>query len=155
MLTRLICRLVLETLTPLDGERKCFRLINGVLVERTVSDVVPLLQTNAEGLKKVLEELVKTYKSKENELEKWKVCLPLLAPPGPSSPPPLLPTRNLQVSNPPTIEEEQNPSSSVGLRNVWDVGRERKWVKVKMQKFMETRHIRGNENICFALTSGG
>lgn len=65
-------KLVLETLTPLDGERKCFRLINGVLVERTVSDVVPLLQTNADGLKKVLEELVKTYKSKENELEKWK-----------------------------------------------------------------------------------
>lgn len=65
-------RLVLDTLAPLDGKRKCFRLINGVLVERTVEDVVPNLKTNAEGLKKVLEDLVKTYKAKEAELEDWK-----------------------------------------------------------------------------------
>jgi len=44
-----------------------------VLVEKTVEDVIPLLKTNAEGLKKVLEDLVKTYKAKEGELEKWKV----------------------------------------------------------------------------------
>ncbi|PKS06593.1 hypothetical protein jhhlp_007341 [Lomentospora prolificans] len=68
-------KLVLDTLGPLDGDRKCFRLINGVLVEKTVADVIPLLQTNAEGLKNVLEDLVKTYKTKEGELEKWKVSL--------------------------------------------------------------------------------
>lgn len=56
------------------GDRKCFRLINGVLVERTVDDVKPALQTNAEGLKKVLDDLVKQYKSKQEEMEKWKVC---------------------------------------------------------------------------------
>ncbi|TLD26523.1 hypothetical protein PspLS_04893 [Pyricularia sp. CBS 133598] len=65
-------RLVLETLEPLPGDRKCFRLINGVLVERTVQDVVPALKTNAEGLRKVLEDLVKQYKGKEEEFEKWK-----------------------------------------------------------------------------------
>ncbi|KAK4451655.1 Prefoldin beta-like protein [Podospora aff. communis PSN243] len=65
-------KLVLETLQPLSGDRKCFRMINGVLVERTVKDVVPALQTNAEGLKKVLEDLVKQYKTKQDELEKWK-----------------------------------------------------------------------------------
>jgi prefoldin subunit 2 len=48
-------------------------MINGVLVERTVKDVVPALKTNSEGLKKVLEDLVKQYRSKEVELEKWKV----------------------------------------------------------------------------------
>jgi hypothetical protein len=48
-------------------------LINGVLVERTVADVVPALKTNAEGIKKVLEDLVKTYKVKQDELDKWKV----------------------------------------------------------------------------------
>lgn len=68
-------RLVLDTLAPLDSKRKCFRLINGVLVERTVEDVIPTLQTNAEGLKKVLEDLVKTYKNKEQELDKWKASL--------------------------------------------------------------------------------
>ncbi|RYP76926.1 hypothetical protein DL771_001479 [Monosporascus sp. 5C6A] len=65
-------KLVLETLEPLSGDRKCFRMINGVLVERTVKDVVPALKTNADGLKKVLDDLVKQYKAKQDELEKWK-----------------------------------------------------------------------------------
>ncbi|KXT18688.1 hypothetical protein AC579_2708 [Pseudocercospora musae] len=65
-------KLVLETLMPLPGDRKCFRMINGVLVERTVKDVLPALQTNAEGLKKVLDDLVKQYQSKQAEMEKWK-----------------------------------------------------------------------------------
>ncbi|KAK7191566.1 hypothetical protein DPSP01_004824 [Paraphaeosphaeria sporulosa] len=65
-------KLVLETLEPLPGDRKCFRMINGVLTERTVKEVVPILQTNSDGLKKALEELVKQYKSKQEEMEKWK-----------------------------------------------------------------------------------
>ncbi|KAG6378620.1 hypothetical protein JVT61DRAFT_12888 [Boletus reticuloceps] len=46
-------RLVLLTLDEALGEepdRKCFRLIGGVLVERTVKDVVPALQTNRDGV---------------------------------------------------------------------------------------------------------
>ena len=65
----------METLQPLSGDRKCFRMINGVLTERTVKEVVPILQTNSDGLKKALEELVKQYKLKQDEMEKWKVCL--------------------------------------------------------------------------------
>ncbi|KAJ2898811.1 hypothetical protein MKZ38_003631 [Zalerion maritima] len=65
-------KLVLDTLGPLSRDRKCFRMINGVLVERTVQDVIPALKTNAEGLKKVLEDLVKQYKLKQDELDKWK-----------------------------------------------------------------------------------
>jgi hypothetical protein len=64
---------VLETLEPLSEDRKCFRMINGVLVERTVKDVVPALKTNSEGLRKVLEDLVKQYNNKQSEMEKWKV----------------------------------------------------------------------------------
>lgn len=63
---------MLETLEPLPGDRKCFRMINGVLVERTVQDVLPQLKTNADGLKKVLEDLLKQYTTKQEELEKWK-----------------------------------------------------------------------------------
>ncbi|CZT47303.1 related to Gim complex component GIM4 [Rhynchosporium secalis] len=65
-------KLVLETLEPLPGDRKCFRMINGVLVERTVKDVIPALKTNSEGLRKVLEDLVKQYNGKQMEMEKWK-----------------------------------------------------------------------------------
>lgn len=52
-------------------------MINGVLVERTVKEVVPALKTNSEGLKKVLDELVVQYKSKQDEMEKWKVSSPI------------------------------------------------------------------------------
>ncbi|EXJ57204.1 prefoldin subunit 2 [Cladophialophora yegresii CBS 114405] len=65
-------KLVMETLEPLPQDRKCFRLINGVLVERTVKDVLPALKTNADGLKQVLEELLKQYKAKQDEMDKWK-----------------------------------------------------------------------------------
>lgn len=51
-------------------------MINGVLIERTVQDVVPSLTTNAEGLSKVLEDLVKQYKRQQEEMEKWKVRRP-------------------------------------------------------------------------------
>lgn len=48
-------------------------MINGVLVERTIKDVVPALKTNSEGLRKVLDDLVQQYKDKQEEMEKWKV----------------------------------------------------------------------------------
>ncbi|KAK5244414.1 Cochaperone prefoldin complex subunit, partial [Cryomyces antarcticus] len=65
-------KLVLETLEPLPQDRKCFRMINGVLVERTVKDVIPALRTNFEGLGKVLDDLLKQYKGTQDELKKWK-----------------------------------------------------------------------------------
>lgn len=74
MLTRWLChRLVIETLDPLPKDRKCFRMVNGVLVERTVEDVLPSLKTNSDGLKQVLEDMLKQYKLKQSELDTWKV----------------------------------------------------------------------------------
>lgn len=66
---------MLETLEPLPEDRKCFRMINGVLVERTVKEVVPALKTNSEGLKKVLDDFVVQYKAKQSEMDKWKVLI--------------------------------------------------------------------------------
>ncbi|KAJ5122004.1 hypothetical protein N7448_003133 [Penicillium atrosanguineum] len=65
-------KLVIETLDPLTDDRKCFRMVNGVLVEGTVKDVLPTLKTNSDGLKQVLEEMLKQYKSKQAELDTWK-----------------------------------------------------------------------------------
>jgi len=89
-----VSRLVLSTLNEaLAGEpdRKCFRLIGGILVERTVKDVVPALQTNRDGvsllrilsvsshrnffpcqIRKVIASLTEQYKAKEGEFEKFK-----------------------------------------------------------------------------------
>ncbi|KAJ8503167.1 hypothetical protein ONZ45_g11090 [Pleurotus djamor] len=67
--------LVLTTLEEaLAGEpdRKCFRLIGGVLVERTVKDVVPALQTNRDGINKVISSLSEQYKTKEKEFDTFK-----------------------------------------------------------------------------------
>lgn len=50
-------------------------MVNGVLVERTVEEVLPTLQTNSDGLQQVLEDMLKQYKSKQTELDSWKVSL--------------------------------------------------------------------------------
>ncbi|KAL4985543.1 Prefoldin beta-like protein [Aspergillus falconensis] len=65
-------KLVIDTLEPLPQDRTCFRMVNGVLVERTVADVLPTLKTNSDGLKQVLEDMLKQYKSKQSELDSWK-----------------------------------------------------------------------------------
>jgi prefoldin subunit 2 len=43
-------KLVIETLTKLEPERKAFRLVGGVLVERTVEEVLPAVTQNYEGV---------------------------------------------------------------------------------------------------------
>ncbi|VDB97056.1 unnamed protein product [Peniophora sp. CBMAI 1063] len=67
--------LVLVTLNEAlgkDPNRKCFRLIGGVLAERTVKDVVPQLQNNCDNIRKVVENLADQYKAKESEFDKFK-----------------------------------------------------------------------------------
>lgn len=87
---------MIDTLTEAakgDQGRKCFRLIGGVLVERTVQEVLPALQTNLDGvslpsppcarivsltlgmfqqLKQILETLLKQYKQKETEMQDFQ-----------------------------------------------------------------------------------
>ncbi|KAH9943243.1 Prefoldin beta-like protein [Epithele typhae] len=60
-----------EALTE-EPDRKCFRLVGGVLVERTVQDVVPALQTNRDGIQKLIASLTEQYKGKEEEFETFK-----------------------------------------------------------------------------------
>jgi prefoldin subunit 2 len=45
--------LVLETLRPLDAERRCFRLVGGVLVQRSVAEAMPAVARNMESLEEV------------------------------------------------------------------------------------------------------
>jgi O-phosphoseryl-tRNA(Cys) synthetase len=50
-------------------------MVNGVLVERTVKDVLPALKTNSDALRQLLDKLLKEYKSKQDEMDNWKVCV--------------------------------------------------------------------------------
>ncbi len=43
--------LVIDTLKDVDPSRKCFRLVGGVLVERTVKEVLPALENNKKQVK--------------------------------------------------------------------------------------------------------
>lgn len=46
----MILRLVLKQLKDLDPSRRCFRMIGGVLVERTIAEVRPAVEKNLNGV---------------------------------------------------------------------------------------------------------
>mmetsp|Transcript_46864 Transcript_46864/g.155360 ORF Transcript_46864/g.155360 Transcript_46864/m.155360 type:complete len:139 (-) Transcript_46864:260-676(-) len=58
-------RLVLEALDPLQGGRKCFRMVGTVIVERTVSDVKPALTANLEQMKAAVKKLTESCKKQQ------------------------------------------------------------------------------------------
>jgi len=45
-------KLVIDTLSKLEPERKAFRLVGGVLVERTVEEVLPAVTQNYDGVRR-------------------------------------------------------------------------------------------------------
>lgn len=67
-----IFSIVIETLKNVNEDRKCFRLIGGVLTERKVKDVLPALQTNTERLKELIEKLNETITKKGVEINEYR-----------------------------------------------------------------------------------
>lgn len=65
-------RTVIETLNAVDPDRKCFRLIGGVLCERTVKDVLPQLMENKEFIAKTIATVTADLSKKGVELNKFK-----------------------------------------------------------------------------------
>lgn len=61
--------LVIDAIKDLDPKRKCFRLIGGVLVERTVEEVLPAVQKNREGLSAVIGKLMEQRDAKVDRVE--------------------------------------------------------------------------------------
>ena len=47
-----------------EPDRKCFRLVGGVLVERTVKEVLPQLEAQTTQLKTILDTLLSEHKKK-------------------------------------------------------------------------------------------
>lgn len=65
-------KLVIDSISPLEPDRKCFRMVGGVLVERTVKEVLPALQTNYNGIQQVIQSLLQSYKRKEQEFQEFQ-----------------------------------------------------------------------------------
>ena len=63
---------VIDTLKNVDGSRKCFRSVGGILVERTVNDVLPTLENNKIQIADLLEKLETQMKTKGEEIVKFK-----------------------------------------------------------------------------------
>lgn len=65
-------RLVVDNLKKLEPERKAFRLVGGVLVERSVGEVLPIVSQNHDGITELLEKLDATLKGKDAERLAYK-----------------------------------------------------------------------------------
>ena len=55
-----------------DGSRKCFRLVGGVLVERTVKEVLPALVQNQEKISSTVDSLSTNLMAKGKELNDYR-----------------------------------------------------------------------------------
>ena len=62
-------KLVIDAIKDLDPKRKCFRLIGGVLVERTVQDTLPAVTEHMEKLANVMEKLTEQRDTKIEKVE--------------------------------------------------------------------------------------
>ncbi|CAI9301014.1 unnamed protein product [Lactuca saligna] len=60
--------LVINAIQPLDPTRRCYRMIGGVLVERTIKEVLPAVQQNKEGIEVVISRLNEALERKKKEL---------------------------------------------------------------------------------------
>lgn len=60
--------LVMNAIQPLDPSRRCYRMIGGVLVERTIREVLPAVHRNKEGLEEVISRLNEALEKKKKEI---------------------------------------------------------------------------------------
>ncbi|KAL2509086.1 putative prefoldin subunit 2 [Forsythia ovata] len=64
--------LVLNAIQPLDPSRRCYRMIGGVLVERTIKEVSPAVQRNKEGIEEVIARLNEALEKKKKEMAEFE-----------------------------------------------------------------------------------
>ncbi|KAF1780207.1 hypothetical protein JG687_00005518 [Phytophthora cactorum] len=63
---------VIQTLNELPNDRKAYRMVGGVLVERTVQEVLPAVTANRDGIAQVLAQLNENIKQKEKAADEWQ-----------------------------------------------------------------------------------
>ncbi|XP_076335673.1 prefoldin 2 [Tachypleus tridentatus] len=65
-------KLVADALKEVDGDRRCFRMVGGVLVERNVRQVLPAILNNKEQLSKVVDALNQKVTAKGQEINEYR-----------------------------------------------------------------------------------
>lgn len=65
-------RTVIDTLKNVDENRKCFRLIGGVLCERTVKEVLPQLNDSKDQLDKLISQRQEHLSAKGVEINQFR-----------------------------------------------------------------------------------
>uniref|UniRef100_A0A6B2LPG8 Prefoldin subunit 2 n=1 Tax=Arcella intermedia TaxID=1963864 RepID=A0A6B2LPG8_9EUKA len=63
--------LVLKALSKLEPSRRCYRLVGGVLVERTVGEVSPAVNSNKENIEKSIDTLMGELKERNNQMNEF------------------------------------------------------------------------------------
>ncbi|KAH6791589.1 prefoldin 2 [Perilla frutescens var. hirtella] len=64
--------LVINAIKPLDPSRRCYRMVGGALIERTISEVLPAVHGNKEGLEEVIARLTDASERKKKELAEFE-----------------------------------------------------------------------------------
>jgi len=65
--------LVISAIEKLEPARRCFRLVGGVLVERTVGEVLPAVSKNKDGILEIIKQLREQLSKKTSELNDFVV----------------------------------------------------------------------------------
>jgi len=63
--------LVIQAIEKLDGSRRCYRLVGGVLVERTVAEVLPAVQKNRDQIRDIIKQLREQFIKKGDEVSEF------------------------------------------------------------------------------------
>jgi prefoldin subunit 2 len=60
--------LVLESIAKLEDDRKCWRLVNGVLVEKTKLEVVPEMRVVINNLSSIINQITESMQAVRQEI---------------------------------------------------------------------------------------
>jgi len=64
---------VLETISTLADDRKCYRLVGEILVQTTIGEARPALKSQLENLKEVVETFKQKTEMKSKEIQQFQV----------------------------------------------------------------------------------
>eukprot|EP00032_Breviata_anathema_P001071 JZ551523.1.p1 GENE.JZ551523.1~~JZ551523.1.p1 ORF type:complete len:116 (+),score=41.93 JZ551523.1:110-457(+) len=64
--------LLLDTIRPFNAERKCWRMISGILVEHTIGEVIPAIEQNRTGITMVVNDMKKQVEKQEKDIAEFE-----------------------------------------------------------------------------------